>query len=160
MENTLLKEPHLLLQMLVVSFAILFFTSCKKEHTPETTNGPTPVPDTVKNALSGQEFIFNDLTWKLYDSGFGPTWDEIYLGTPARADLFVNAPGLNYNPKINAEVSVKFDTANYWEQVPPMNGAAFNSFIYFVNSPYLYVETALPNYSLIGKKASIKVKFL
>ncbi len=33
----------------------------------------------VSNPASGQELIFNDLTWEFYDSGFGLTWDEIYV---------------------------------------------------------------------------------
>ena len=124
--------------------------------------------DTVRvmvqlHLLSGQEFLFDDLTWHYYNSGDGYPWDEIYVNTSARPDLFHNAPELDYNSYLNAEVFLKFDTASNWIEVKSVslyNPALPVQYLYRIISPYLYVNVHPLNHQIVGSKAAIKVKFL
>lgn len=117
---------------------------------------------TVISTLSGQEFVFDDLIWELGDF-YGMGLNDIYVGTPPRPDLFFNAPGQGYNLYFPRDVYLKFDTASTWLLVK--STAQFDpnipvQYVYDIISPYLYVHVYALNYGLVGRKASIKVKFL
>ena len=114
------------LQLLIPSFAVVvrlkhsslvvligagLFLSCSKPGMPPTNRFATPPPPP---SLSGQEFLFDSLTWIFLDGRFNAGADEIYLQTPARTDLF---PSVIYSENINAEVLMKFDTASNWFDV-------------------------------------------
>lgn len=116
----------------------------------------------VVNTLSGQEFIFDNLIWELADF-YGMGLDDVYLGTPPRPNLFMNAPNQAYNLYFPKDVYVKFDTTSTWLLVK--SAAQFDpsipvQYVYDIASPYLYVHVYALNYNLVGRKASIKVKFL
>ena len=144
-----MKKKFQLLNCVAALFIAI--TSCHKENN----NGyvATPVIDTLR----GKEFSFSDLTWEYYNSGAGsPSWDEIYLITPARPELF-------YNRNLNAEVFLKFDTAANWVEVK--SDGQYNpilplQYLYITYSPHLVINVWPLNFQLVGRKASIKVKFL
>ena len=121
-----------------------FFYSCKKEDI-----SPVVAPTTA-NPIIGTELVFDDLPWKLYQSG-SPYWDEIYLVVSTTALL---------NQKIaKGEVFVKYDTSGNWIKVVRQSEAMPDQHIYFFNSENLIVEVYPLNYRLPGRKASVKVNF-
>jgi hypothetical protein len=127
------------------------------------TQAPTPPQSPpLPQSFSGQEFLFENLSWQFYHSGNGsPWWDEIYLSTPA-ADAFRNSTAY-FNNRLNIEVSIKFDTAAHWNKVLPDSEYDFLlpvQYTYNVYSPNLVVNVWPLNHQLVGKKASIRVKFL
>jgi hypothetical protein len=161
------------LQLLIPSFAVVvrlkhsalvvligagLFLSCSKPELPQTNRfdtSPSPPP-----SLSGQEFLFDSLTWTFLDGRFDVGVDEIYLQTPARPDLF---PWFTYSTYLNAEVLVKFDTASNWINVKSVdiNDPTIPvQYQYWVYSRSLYVHMVPLNFQLVGRKASIKIKFL
>ena len=118
----------------------------------------------VKNTFNGQEFIFESLTWEIGDF-YGIGAEDVYTGTPARPDLFQNAPGLSYNTQLQGEIYLKFDTASAWIQVVSRDLFNHNlpgqyQYVYDIISPFLYVHVYPLDYQLIGKKVSLKVRFL
>ncbi len=154
-----------LIKIVSYLFCCAIIHSCSKEDvvvpllpsTPQNQSPPLP------NFTSGQEFLFDDLSWQYYNSGFGDPWDEIYLSTPERPDLFANAPGLHYNIYLKAEVFLKFDTTSDWIEVKPTSFYDQNlpaQYLYIIYSPSLVVNVWPPNHQLIGRKAAIKIKFL
>ena len=79
----------------------MVFSSCsKKEETITNTSINTPPPPP---SLSGQEFLFDSLTWIFFDGRFDVGLDEIYLQIPARPDLF---PWFTYSTYLKAEVLI------------------------------------------------------
>jgi hypothetical protein len=112
-------------------------------------------PPTGPSILSGQEFVFDNLTWQFWDSGPGDpsdSFDEIFIVTPERPDLFSISGSM--------EVSLKFDTANNWIPIKRLNidctgYASFSSFPSAVSILLCGLD-----HTIVGKKASIKVKFL
>jgi len=115
----------------------------------------------IDNTLSGQEFLFDDLVWELGDF-YGMGLDDVYIGTPARPALFMNAAPLAYNLSLPADVYLQFDTASNWLQVK--SAAQYNpgipvQYLYDIVSPRLYIHVYALNYQLVGRKASIRVKF-
>lgn len=133
------------------------FLSCSKPDVPQTNRFPPPPPSP---SLSGQEFLFDSLTWIFLDGRFDVGVDEIYLRTTERPDLF---PWFTYSTYLNAEVLLKFDTANNWIDVKSVdiNDPAIPvQYQYWVNLRSLYVHMVPLNYQLISRKASIKIKFL
>lgn len=117
----------------------------------------------VSDTLSGREFIFDGLTWELGDF-YGTGVHDIYVGTPARPDLFQNSSGLYYNLNLhNGEVYIKFKPSGDWIQITPYSlfqPGGSGPYLYDIVSPYLYVHAFPLNYQLEGTSVSIKVKFL
>lgn len=98
---------------------------------------------------------FENLLWT--HAGPGAIADEeIWIGIEERPDLF------NGQLKIS-EVKLKFDTSSSWLDIPkwdgtltpPVNGYAY--VIMYANS--FYVESYPMNFQLIGRTASLKIKF-
>ena len=161
------------LQLLILSFAGFvrlkhsalvalivagLFLSCSKLEVPQTNNFATPPPSAP--SLSGQEFLFDSLTWIFLDGRFDVGVDAIYLQTPTRPDLF---PWFTYSTYLNAEVLMKFDTASNWINVKSIGlyePSIPVQYMYWVNLQSLFVHILPLNYQLIGRKASIKIKFL
>lgn len=151
-------KPQLKHSALVVIIGAGLFLSCSKPEVPQTNRFPTPTPSTP--SLSGQEFLFDSLTWIFLDGRFDVGVDDIYLQTPVRADLF---PWFSYSTYLNADVSMKFDTASNWINVKPMDlnePAIPVQYQYWVYLRSLFVHMLPLNYQLVGRKASIKIKFL
>ncbi len=136
--------------------AILVFSSCNKKGEPFANSSINPPPP----SLSGQEFLFDSLTWIFLDGRFDVGVDEIYLQTPARPDLF---PWFTYSTYLNAEVLVKFDTASNWINVKSIDindPTVPVQYQYWVYLRSLFVHILPLNYQLIGRKSAIKIKFL
>jgi hypothetical protein len=114
--------------------------------------------DTVRvfvNAPGGsvsREILFNDLTW-LYYNGWGMDDDEIFLITQDRPDLFVET---QMNVPLPADVSIRFDTATNWI---PVSTSRSDTFRYSTIRSRLLIHSNHLDHQLIGKKASIQVKF-
>ena len=133
----------------------MVFSSCNKKEEPLANSSINPPPP----SLSGQEFLFDSLTWIFLDGRFDVGVDEIYLQTPVRPDLF---PWFSYSTYINAEVLMKFDTASAWIEVKSVgiNDSSIPvQYQYWINSRSLFVHILPINYQLIDRKASIKIKF-
>jgi len=145
-------------KLLLIFLTIFLFYSCSKKEELETNtsiNTPPPPP-----SLSGQEFLFDSLTWIFFDGRFDVGVDDIYLQTPTRADLF---PWFTYSTYLNAKVLLKFDTASNWFNVTSVDDndpAIPVQYQYWVNLRSLFVHMQPLNYQLIGRKAVIKIKFL
>jgi hypothetical protein len=151
-------KPRLKHSALVVLIGAGLFLSCSKPEVPQTNR--FPAPPQAPPSLSGQEFLFDSLTWVFFDGRFDVGVDDIYLQTPPRADLF---PWLTYSTYINAQVSIKFDTASNWVDVKSIDisqPAIPVQYQYWVNLRSLFVHMLPLNYQLIGRKAAIKIKFL
>jgi hypothetical protein len=136
------------------------FLSCSKPEVAPTNRFLLPPPPPPPPSLSGQEFLFDNLTWIFYDGSFDVGIDDIYLKTPPRADLF---PWLTYHTYLNAEVLMKFDTASNWVEVKSidLNDPALPvQYCYWIHLNSLFVDMLPVNYQLIGRKAAIKIKFL
>ena len=135
----------IILSAAIVFSVLAFCISCKKEILPAV------APPPVVNPLSGKEFVFDDLTWKFYNSGF-PDWNEIYL-------LIPSTPTLNQSTMARGELFLKYDTSGIWLPVVRQAEAKPNQHLYFFNAENLIVEVYPLNYQLPGRKASVKVKF-
>ena len=144
----MIKKNQLLALMLFLTILI----SCTKDEGIKPTSLLPPPP----SLLSGQEILFDSLSWIYYNSGFAD-WDEIYVTTPARPDLF-----LDY---LDFVVFVRFDTSNNWMEVKSSRFYNPNlpiQYLYQIYRPYsfLVVNVWPLNHQLIGRKAAIKIKFL
>jgi len=151
-------KPRLKYSALVVLIGVAFFLSCSKPDLPPPNRFPPPPPPPP--SLAGQEFQFDSLTWFFYDGSFDVGVNDIYLKTPPRADLF---PMVMYQANLNAEVLIKFDTASNWVQVKSINLYSTVipvQYMYWIHLGSLYIDMLPLNYQLIGRKATMKVKFL
>jgi len=151
-------KPSLKHNAIVVIIGAVFYLSCSKPEVPEPNRFPLPPPP--PRSLSGQEFLFDSLTWNFYDGSFDVGVDDIYLKTPPRADLFPWLPNSTY---LNAQVFMKFDTASNWVEAKSREFYIPSipvQYMYWIYLNSLYVEILPLNYQLIGRKATIKVKFL
>lgn len=156
MKNILTAIPIILI--------LLFVVACKKE--PESISPikrsktelqPGGNPFFVKaDTLTGKEFMFTDLKWTHAGQG-AITEEEIWIGVENRPDLF----GDSQRP---LEVAVKFDTASAWLPIPKWDGTLVPSGVGFVHlimyGNSFYIESFPMNFSLINRKASLKIKFL
>ena len=141
---------------LVVLIGAGLFLSCSKPEVQQTNRFP---PSPPPPSLSGQEFLFDSLTWIFLDGRFDVGVDEIYLQTPARPDLF---PWFTYTTYLNAKVLMKFDTASNWIEVKSVGlyePSISVQYMYWVNLRSLFVHILPLNYQLIGRKAAIKINF-
>ena len=144
---------------LKVSFFILpiwsaIVLSCSKDSSP----GGSPPPPQTTDTLSGREFAFADLTWK----GI-PGW-----GTNVMVDI--DRPDLFFNFFRALKVTILLDTSSTWLNVFHDNGAylAGSNFYYAVwGSDFfngvrgsIYIYPVPQDFSLNGRKVSIKVKFI
>ena len=151
-------KPRLKYSALVISIGVALFSSCSKPDVASTTRLPPPPPPLP--SLSGQEFQFDSLTWFFYDGSFDVGVNDIYLKTPPRADLF---PWVMYHTYLNAEVLLKFDTASNWVQVKSIDlysPAIPVQYMYWIQLGSLFIDMLPLNYQLVGRKATIKIKFL
>jgi len=138
---------------LVIVIGAGLFSACSKPKSPPPTLPPPP-------SLSGQEFVIDSLTWIFLDGRYDVGVDDIYLQTTERPNLF---PWFTYSTYLNAEVLLKFDTASNWINVKSVdiNDPAIPvQYQYWVTVRCLFVHIIPLNYQLIGRKASIKIKFL
>ena len=146
------------LDALILWIIIGIFFSCSK---PEMKQSNRFTPQTPSSSsLSGQEFLFDSLTWIFFDGRFDIGIDDIYLKTSPRADVF---PWLTYTTYINAAVFMKFDTASNWIDVKSIDlyePSMPVQYMYWVHLNSLFVHIHPLNYQLIGRKAAIKIKFL
>ena len=150
-------ESRLKYSALVVLIGTGLFLSCSKPELPQTNRFPPPFSSPPSQ--SGQEFLFDSLTWTFYDGRFDVGVDYVYLETPRRADLFASS----YTTYINAEVLLKFDTASNWIAVKSIDlydPVIPVQYMYWIYLNSLFVEIRPLHYRLIGRKASLKVKFL
>jgi hypothetical protein len=135
-------------QTAIIFIGIILIVSCKKKLDGHT--NATPV-----NWMSGQEFIFNDLKWQVAnDSGT----DEIFIITDNRPDLFFSNAA--------KQVFLKLDTSSVWIEIPTASNTlpASTTFYYDISTynsnAFLYVDQNPPlNYHLVGRPASIRVKY-
>ena len=144
--------------LLMITAITGLFLSCSKPEMPQPNRLPQPQPPPP--SLSGQEFLFDSLKWIFFDGRFDVGLDDIYLKSPARADLF---PWLTHSTSINAEVLIKFDTASNWVAVKSIDlydPVIPVQYMYWIYLNSLFVEMLPLNYQLIGRKASVKIKFL
>jgi hypothetical protein len=151
-------KPRLKYSALAIFIGAGLVLSCSKPELPQTNRFDTLPP--APPSLSGQEFLFDSLTWTFFDGRFDVGVDEIYLQTPARPDLF---PWFTYITYLNAEVFLKFDTASNWINVKSVdiNDPTMPvQYQYWVYSRSLYIHMMPLNFQLVGRKASIKIKFL
>lgn len=136
----------------------IFLVACRKEIVRAKTNiGESVKSESVKSdTLTGKEFIFQDLKW--IHAGQGAiAEEEIWIGVENRPDLFSNS-------QRPMEVAVKFDTSSLWSNIPKWDGKTTPSNIGFVHlimyANSFYVESCPMNFLLIGRKASLKIKFI
>lgn len=139
-------------------FALLIwpaiFLSCSKGSSPDR----PPPPQQTTDTLSGREFEFNDLSWKRI-----PGWATNVMVEIERPDLF-------FNFFRALKVTIRLDTSSTWLNVFHDNGAYFggSNFYYatggsdFFNavSGSLYIFPVPQDFSLNGRKVSVKVKFI
>jgi len=148
-------KPQLKHSVLILLIGVGLFFSCTRPEVPKPNRSSPPPP-----SLSGQEFLFDSLTWIFFDGRFDVGVDDIYLQTPARPDLF---PWFTYATYLNAEVLMKFDTASNWIDVKSISlyePSIPVQYMYWVSLQSLFVHILPLNYQLIGRKAAIKIKFL
>ena len=141
---------------------MISLSSCKKEKTSiSKTVSPPVVVDSkgttlITDTLKGKEFIFNDLIWTHAGPG-AIAEEEIWIGVENRPDLFSNK-------QRQMEVAVKFDSSFVWLSIPKWDSTITPSGIGFVHLTMyensFYVESYPMNFLLIGRKASLKIKFL
>jgi hypothetical protein len=132
---------------------VMILFSCSKEKIVQLQNNPTP---TMPSPLAGQEFLFENLTWQFYGQP-GSGFDETYVQTVAKPDLFSNMNG-----PINAIISIKVDTSNTWIEVKHSQHYDFRAplqYLYDIYSSKLIVSVFPTDQNLTGKKATIKTKF-
>jgi hypothetical protein len=114
-----------------------------------TDNGGLKAKDTVqiivKDTLSVKEFVFESW-WVLTND----IQEEIEAATEDRPELFDN-------PSKTMRVSIKLENSTNWIDVP--DGYTFNNYSYFIyNHRFLDIYSPHPlDYSLNGKRVSIKV---
>lgn len=154
------KYLKIVTSVLVIIVSTLF-ADCKKESIPiRLPHESKPVmkdSNIVKaDMLSGKEFIFNNLKWTHAGPG-GIAEEEIWIGVENRPDLFGNT-------QKTMQVAVKFDTSSAWLNIPKWDGTIIPSSVGFVHlimyANSFYVESYPMNFSLTGRQASLKIKFL
>jgi hypothetical protein len=135
---------------------IILFLSCSKS---ASLNGPPPAPQQTMDTLSGREFQFNDLTWR----------EIVSWGTNVIVDI--DRPDLFFDPFRELKVKMRHDTSSVWLDVFPETGSysyptgvnffyAVGSDFFYAAAGHLYIYPVPAIHSLIGRKVSIKVKFL
>lgn len=151
-------KPRLKHSAIVLLIGMGLFLSCSKPELSPINRFATPPPPPP--SLSGQEFVIDSLPWIFLDGRYDVGIDEIYLRTTERPDLF---PWFTYSTYLNAEVLLKFDTASNWINVKSVdiNDPAIPvQYQYWISLRCLFIHLVPLNYQLIGRKASIKIKFL
>jgi hypothetical protein len=79
-------------------------------------------------------------------------FDEIYLLPPVPADFFLNEPASIIQVFVRRESS-----PNWVEALPFNNGNCVTPYIFFYDTSGLSIFTCPNDYSLPGKKASVRV---
>ena len=128
--------------------SIILFNSCTKREQPNSfPNQPTiPGANTTPDSLKGKEFVFDSLEW--IDNDFG--YPLFYL---VDSNLFM--------PGRYLSVAIKHDTSSVWEQANFYSGGSGSwGYSYNMAIGVLAVWPLPSQPALIGKRFSIKVKFL
>jgi len=140
---------------LIILTGFVSFTSCKKGYISHTIQ-PPHTPATAIDTLKGKEFIFSDLKWTLAGPG-AVAEEEIWISLGKRPDLFNGA----FRPM---EVSIKLNTSTEWISAPNfyLPGVTSNrGYVYVImyNTEF-YVNSYPINFQLLGRTASLRIKFL
>ena len=143
-------------EMILITFAIFLFASCTKdmETLPNVITPPPPPALTRADTLSGREFFFNNLIWvEGYDAEIETNTLSIRIDN--RADLFNSSTG-------KLEVSFRYDSSSVWIYPGTSYHNASSDFIHYTNlfRGHLVILTHNLDPGLIGKKSTIRVKFL
>jgi hypothetical protein len=119
----------------------------------------------VTVSLKGQEFVFEDLVWEEFDDvDYG--YKHIMVHTPPLLEFFHPESIYSQVPDTRSglEVYLKLENTSVWIPVRPLLSQSGNEYFYYVSDEYLIVENHPPNLppntGLVGKKVSIKLKFL
>lgn len=116
----------------------------------------------VNVSLKGQEFVFNDLAWEVFTDFDGHT--HVIIPTPPLPEFFHRASIYNLDPNPSGlEVYLKEENTSAWLPVRQAGQSGGENF-YYISDEHLIVENEPknmpPNTALVGKKVSIKLKFL
>ncbi|HVG12937.1 MAG TPA: hypothetical protein VM843_08030 [Flavisolibacter sp.] len=100
--------------------------------------------------------ILTDLTWNHWHPSNFPasetTWDEIYLSPPIPDSLLLNVP----NSRI--KVYVRTDPGMDWIEARwPSNGSCNPPYLLQYNFSMLNIFSCTQDFSLVGKKASLRL---
>lgn len=141
-------------QLVKLFLIIMLVVSCTKPRL----RGPDPMSPTIISPLAGKEFIFDSLIWLRY-SGLE---SEVYFITPPLSGLLQNGEVFKYGYLQGSEVQIKIDTASIWLNVKP--GHDYDNtlpvqYLYTIDASRLIVNVWPVDFSLVGSKTSIKIKF-
>jgi hypothetical protein len=117
-----------------------------------------PLSPSTASPLGGQEFTFDNLVWAGY-TGLEP---ELYLTTPSLSQLLQNGQVFKYGYLQDSEVYIKLDTANAWMQVKPeynYDNTLPIQYLYSIYTSELVINLWPVDFNLVGKRASVKIKF-
>jgi len=131
---------------LIVS--IILFNSCTKYEGSNSLHDLTrpAIVNMTPDSLKGREFIFDSLEW--IDNDFG--YPTFYL---VDSNLFM--------PYRQLSAAIKHDTSSAWEQANYYYGGPGSwGYLYSVSVGILYVSPNPAQPALIGKRFSLKIKFL
>jgi len=142
--------------IIVTIFATLIFASCKKgvETVPNVITPPPPPVLPRADTLSGREFFFSNLIWvEGYDDEVETK--TLFIRIDNRADLFKSSTR-------KLEVSFRIDSSSVWIYPGTSYHNASSDFIHYTNlfRGHLVILTHNLDPGLIGKKSTIRVKFL
>jgi len=115
---------------------------------------PPPPALTRADTLSGREFFFNNLIWvEGYDDVVET--NTLSLRIDNRADLFSSSTR-------KLEVSFRIDSSSVWIYPGTSYHYASGDFFHYTNlfRGYLVILTNYLDLDLIGKKSTVRVKFL
>lgn len=143
-----MKKLNLILVIVLISS---FLLGCSKN------NEATGIQHPPQPPLSAKEYIFEDLTWGYFHHENDPDsiFDEVYVFTPARPDLFPTAAK-------QIQVFFKSETDIYWLQAHPViNGNCTPPYTYQPSVSGFVVFVCGSDYlQYVGKKVSLKVRIL
>ena len=143
------------IDVLIIAILVTLLISCIKKDITE-----PEIINFTRTPLSGKEFTFDSLSWvHLVDY----PWEEIYIRTPDRPELFTNDATMYNYGEFKAKIFLKFDTAFNWIEIKSnryYDPALSEQYVYHIRPPYLVVNVIPTRHLLIGRLAGIKVKFL
>ena len=144
-------KPRLKHSALVALIGAGLFFSCSKPEVRQTNSFATPPPSAP--SLSGQEFLFDSLTWVSEYEDFMDI-GETFVTTPERSDLF-NSFG-------KKEVSFKFNNASTWIYAQDYYYYSPNQsyYWYYSTRSHLRILSNNLNSALIGQQVTVRIKFL
>lgn len=116
---------------------------------------------TATVSAAGQEYIFDNLNVQLQQDSDWP--DVLLVSTSKLPELLPEViVGQQWSTPLSAvDIYVKYESENIWRRVPPSNNTPSEySFSTGTSSLTVWAVATQSNRSLIGKKASIRIKFL